>query len=376
MAGQAFQTPVDIANRALQRVGARRITAFSDNTKNAKEVSFCYDKLRRAELRRNLWTFSIRRVFLRPVGTALQPYSATATYSQNALVSFNNVNYISLSNANTGNEPDTSPGSWSVYLQSTSLQVAFPTFNIGTNYSQGQVVVGSDGRFYLYAASAASTGNDPTTTTGFWIEYFGTYVATQFDSTQGYGVGELVYYTTTTNVYANTINGNTNDPTAANSGWIQLVGATTAPVFVAWPADTGPSTQPNTRNVYILPAGYLRRAPQSPEAGRTSWLGFPGNIPATDWTFEGSYLITIQTGALMFRFAADVIDVTKMDDLFCEGLGSRVALEVCEPLTQSTSKLKDIASEYKQFMGEARNVNGIEQGSTEPPLDDYIQTRF
>lgn len=375
MAGQAFTAPVDIANRALQRCGTRRITAFTDGTKNAKEVSFCYDKLRRAELRRNLWTFSIRRVFLRPVGTSLQVWDSTKTYSQNALVTYGNVNYISLVNSNTNNEPDTSPTDWQVYLQSTSLQITFPTFNSGTTYGQGAIVVGSDSRYYLSVVSG-NVGNDPTTTSGFWVEYFGTYIATQYDSTQGYGVGEIVYYTTTTNVYANTVNGNTNDPTTSNSGWVQLSGVTTTPVFVAWPADTGPSTQPDTKNVYILPAGYLRRAPQAPDAGRTSWLGFPSNIPATDWVFEGNYLITIQTGALMFRFAADVIDVTKMDDLFCEGLASRIALEVCEPLTQSTAKLQAIASEYKQFMGDARNVNGIEQGNTEPPLDDYIQTRF
>ncbi len=95
-----------------------------------------------------------------------------------------------------------------------------------------------------------------------------------------------------------------------------------------------------------------------------------------DWVLEGNLLLSMENGAIMFRFAADVIDVTTMDDLFCEGLASRIALEVCEPLTQSTDKLRAIANEYKQFMGDARNVNGIEQGSTEPPLDDYIQARL
>jgi hypothetical protein len=37
-------------------------------------------------------------------------------------------------------------------------------------------------------------------------------------------------------------------------------------------------------------------------------------------------------------------------------------------MTQSTEKLKAISfSEYKTFMGEARTVNAIEQGPTEPP---------
>jgi hypothetical protein len=65
----------------------------------------------------------------------------------------------------------------------------------------------------------------------------------------------------------------------------------------------------------------------------------------------------------------------QFDPMFVEGFGSRIALETCEPITQSTEKLKAIAGEYKTFMGEARTVNAIEQGPTEPPEDDYITCR-
>jgi hypothetical protein len=374
MAGQAFQTNVDICNRALQRCGARRITTFSDPTKNAKEVSFCYDKLRRAELRRNLWRFSIRRVMLRPLGTALQAWNPLLTYASGAYVSYGTLNYVSLQNANTNQEPDTAGTYWAVFTGNTSLLVTFSAYAGGTAYTQGQVVAGSDGRLYQLNV-ATSTGNDPTATTGFWVEYFGNITAPQYDSTQGYGIGELVFYTINNHIYSSNTNGNTNDPTTSNSGWVQQ-SCTSVPIVIPWPAGTGPSTQPETKNVFYMPSGYMRVAPQAPDAGRTSVLGFPSNIPATDWTFEGNLLVSIMSGAIMFRFAADVIDVTTMDDMFCEGLAARIALEVCEPLTQSGAKLKDIASEYKQFMGDARNVNGIEQGSVEPPLDDYIQSRF
>jgi hypothetical protein len=47
----------------------KRITAFTDDSKAASAVSFCYDKLREAELRRNVWVFSIRKAALRPVDT-------------------------------------------------------------------------------------------------------------------------------------------------------------------------------------------------------------------------------------------------------------------------------------------------------------------
>ena len=68
----SFLTPIDIANRALQHVGASRIDptlGFTEISKNAQEISFCYDKLRRAELRRNVWRFAIRSAVLRPIDT-------------------------------------------------------------------------------------------------------------------------------------------------------------------------------------------------------------------------------------------------------------------------------------------------------------------
>src|SRR4051812_23963652 len=68
----AYRTPVDVANRALQHCGASRIDpvlGFTENSKNAAETSFCYDMLREAELRRNVWTFATRRAVLRAIDT-------------------------------------------------------------------------------------------------------------------------------------------------------------------------------------------------------------------------------------------------------------------------------------------------------------------
>lgn len=373
MAGNAFTTSADIVNRALQRVGAARITALTDNTKNAKECAFCYDKLRRAELRRNVWRFATRRVIMRAVGTALQTWNSALSYSSGAYATFGGTNYISLANGNMGNEPDTSPGSWQVFLGNTTLKVTFSAWSNVTAYTQGMVVTGSDSR--LYIALGATTGNDPTATTGFWALYFGTYTAAQFDSLQTYDTGELVFYPTNNAIYSSLMNGNSNDPTGANSGWV-LQTCTAAPLVILWPAGVGPLSEPLTKNAYVLPSGYMRRAPEDPSAGRISFMGFPTNLPATDWIFEGNLMLTMDSGPVMLRFIADVTDVLLMDDLFCEGLASRIALEVCEPLTQSNAKIQTIASEYKQFMGDARGVNAIENGAVPPPLDDYIMARF
>lgn len=52
---------VQIANRALQKLGTKRIESFTQDAPNARSVSAAYDMVRRAELRRHTWGFSIRR---------------------------------------------------------------------------------------------------------------------------------------------------------------------------------------------------------------------------------------------------------------------------------------------------------------------------
>ncbi len=95
-----------------------------------------------------------------------------------------------------------------------------------------------------------------------------------------------------------------------------------------------------------------------------------------DWNFEGNFIVSRDTGPILFRFVADISVVEKMDDMFCEGLACRIAMALCEPLTQSAAKFQRIVGEYKMHMGEARTVNAIEVGPVEPPEDDFITCRL
>jgi len=45
-------------------------------------------------------------------------------------------------------------------------------------------------------------------------------------------------------------------------------------------------------------------------------------------------------------------------------------------LTQSAEKIKTCEGIYRVVMTEARVVNGIEEGPTEPPEDDYLTCRW
>ena len=55
---------VAIVNRALTKLGAARITALTDNTKEAREMSATFDIVRDDELRESRWSFAIKRAQL------------------------------------------------------------------------------------------------------------------------------------------------------------------------------------------------------------------------------------------------------------------------------------------------------------------------
>lgn len=317
-----FKNPVDIGNRALQHTGSTRMSALTDNSKNAAAVNFCYDKLRRAEMRRNAWRFSIRKVALRAID------------------------------------------------EDTRLLTA-AIWSSGTTYGVG-AVVSYGGQ--LWQTTVSTLNETPGANDTSWDLYCGPLTIQAWDTDTTYFVGELV--TNSGSVYLSLTSSNEDTPPAAT--WV-LLGATTdvsTALTVLYPMESGPQSQTSSRNAYRLPNGFLRMAPQSPKEGSTSWLGGPGGLAYSDWDLEGDYIVTVDPSVILVRFVADVYRVPRMDPMFCEGLACRIALEICEELTQSSEKLSNIGAQYKLFMGEARTVNAIETGPTEPPEDSYITCRW
>lgn len=325
-----YQTSIDIANRALQHCGAPRITTFADDSRSASAVSFCYDKLREAELRRNVWVFAIRKAAVRPLDTTtykLAPaaYNAATTYAAGAVVSSGGLLWESTAGSNIGQTPGLDASQWELYAGPLSI------------------------RLFVVNSSAVSD-----------VAYFS---------------GELVRGNggvDTTTVYRSLVSSNSDVPPSAN--WLSL-GTVGVPLSILYPLGAGPVSNAETRNVFMLPNSFLREAPQDPKGGNVSWLGAPhGNAPS-DWNYENGYVVSPTSTLLVMRFAASVTRVVTFDPMFCEGLSARIALETCEELTQSSEKMQAIGAQYKLFMNEAREVNGIEVGPVESPEDDYILCR-
>ena len=123
--------------------------------------------------------------------------------------------------------------------------------------------------------------------------------------------------------------------------------------------------------MFALPKGYLRMLPEDPMIESTGQLVTSGGIPQTDFQFEGDFIITSLPGPILLRFVADVSNVLEMDALFCEGLAARIAFELGEMLTQNKDKIAAASAAYAAFMSDARLINWIETGNTEPEEEQY-----
>lgn len=132
----------------------------------------------------------------------------------------------------------------------------------------------------------------------------------------------------------------------------QLAASATAPAF-------GPSRS------FPLPSTWLRMLPPDDV----------DNLNDLDWQIEGRNVLTIDTSPLNIRFVANVDDPNLMDALFREALSSRMALELCEEITQSNQKKVDAKADYKDSIAEARRTNAIEKPARLPADDPWVTVR-
>lgn len=430
-----FNTPVDIASSALQLCGQSRldpIKGFTEPTKAARETSFAYGKMRRAELRRNAWRCAVKMAVLRaidPNTRLLTPalWSPTSTYFANSIVTDQNNNlWISNTPNNLNNDPLASL-TWEPYFGPLTVML----YTTATSYFAGEMVYTTpgDGTARTYLSLQDGNSDDPAVATPYAaaVVYTKNQVVTfasvaymsliDFNTGNSPSSSPAPWVSTTTYAAGNAVAGSDgvkyisiaagnagNDPTidgglnwtntgvlapwttvftggAGSDKWLQIGGAefsagvALASLGVAYSPGTGPSWQSSTRNVYRLPNGFLRLAPQNPK-GTATWLGGPSGNAYNDWNLQGDTLITGDSGPIPLRFVADLTDVRRMDDLLCVTLGYRVAIAVCETLTQSASQLTNIEKAYSVFRNDAATVNAIEMGYDDPPDDEYVTVRY
>tara|TARA_R110000868_G_scaffold24342_2_gene96278 strand:+ start:5893 stop:7173 length:1281 start_codon:yes stop_codon:yes gene_type:complete len=424
--GQAFTTSLEVINRAMQQLGADRIYTIDENSKNASEARFVYDKNREAELRRNIWPFATRRAVLRPIDVdtllVVPPtWVSTTSYTHGSVVNYLGMYWWTDVAVTVGDVPGTSDV-WQSYFGPLTAQ----PFDAETEWFANELVYVTDdfGRTAVYCSLSNNNENDPA-------------VPGEWDTTVSYQLGQVVdrsgfyylnlvpvnlgndpldspvpYNAETTyaagdtvgaidgKIYTSVQAGNIGHPPTTDDGtwwvtdnrlllwtsqfsapignteWTLLRDATVTNLLLGYPIGTGPLRDDTTLNVYRLPNGWLREAPQNPRQGSYSYLGVPSAPWSNAWTYEGNYLIApYYPGPINYRFIANVTNVPRMDAMFCEGLAARIAFDLCETITQSNSKKVTLDAVYARYMSEARILGAIEVGPIEPEEDLYITCR-
>ena len=132
----------------------------------------------------------------------------------------------------------------------------------------------------------------------------------------------------------------------------QLAASSTTPIFVK-------------QYSYPLPSDYLRLLPNDE--------GY--NYNSQDWQIESGSIVTDDSAPLNIRYIYDLTDPQIMDPLFREALSCRMALELCEELTQSNQKKESLRQDYKEAIREARRINAILNNAAKPPEDEWITVR-
>lgn len=118
-------------------------------------------------------------------------------------------------------------------------------------------------------------------------------------------------------------------------------------------------------NAFQLPSDCLRLLPPYPEDNE--W-----NL---DWLVEGRKVYTDDDAPLKVRYIKLETDPNVFDSTFREALAARLAMELCEPITQSNTKWDRAEADYRRAIRQARRVNAIEGPSDEPPTDPWITVR-
>lgn len=117
-------------------------------------------------------------------------------------------------------------------------------------------------------------------------------------------------------------------------------------------------------NRYSLPNDFIRLL-RDDESGQQ-----------VDFKIEGLYILSANASPLEIRYIADIDDPTYFDAAFVEAFEHKLAEEICEDVTSSTSKKASIQQDFEEAIAEARRVGAIEKPAAEAPEDAWVNARL
>lgn len=99
------------------------------------------------------------------------------------------------------------------------------------------------------------------------------------------------------------------------------------------------------------------------------------NTNQLDWQIENGKIYTDDSAPLEIRYIKNITNTSDFDPLLAEVLACRIALEICEDITQSNQKLQNISSLYQEALKKAKKSNAFQRRRMLPPEDDWVTVR-
>jgi|ERR1700677_3056949 len=104
------------------------------------------------------------------------------------------------------------------------------------------------------------------------------------------------------------------------------------------------------------------------------------NAQYNDWQIEDNdgttAIASSMQSPLDVRYVSNAITEGNFDPSFAEAFSANLALETCETLTNSNTKLDSIGKMYDAAIESARKRNAFEMKPLRPPIDTYILSRY
>ncbi len=100
------------------------------------------------------------------------------------------------------------------------------------------------------------------------------------------------------------------------------------------------------------------------------------NASEATWQIEGGKILTDLEAPLKIRYVARIEDTGAWDALFVEAFACRLAVEICERITQSNTKRQLAWDEYKEAVRMAVRADAIENPPEPLPDDSWMLSRL
>ena len=110
---------------------------------------------------------------------------------------------------------------------------------------------------------------------------------------------------------------------------------------------------------YQLPADFLRMDEIRDSSLLPLWHWGNGADPR--WQIEGRRILTDIESPLHLRYGAYIPDPSQWDSTFSEAFACALAVEMCESITQSSTKKQSAQQDFDTAMKAARSASAIER---------------